>query len=233
MAAWVPALAAALQKPESQKATRKAEASLVGKFAETSFSFQLPGLGRIDYERHDAHHEVWRAIVTLPDGVLPEQLAPPGGAAVRLVNAATGRQWTEITAGPLVGAFVSGAPSGGLTSVVSFGWIQPERETEIGAWLCEHERIHDAKTGQPVKTKPDGEVKAACEALVTSKLLSPKHASFPGLLDGPHKVATNVACEQEWFAWVDTKNAFNADVRLNFTCTYDPRTDAVSVKVQR
>jgi hypothetical protein len=89
-------------------------------------------------------------------------------------------------------------------------------------WLCDG-------TESGVKTMDKGAFKVQCEGMVKAKLLSPTSADFPdGILDNI-PVATTKRCGRSWDAHVDSKNAFNVQIRHTFVCTYDTTTNLVSL----
>jgi hypothetical protein len=71
--------------------------------------------------------------------------------------------------------------------------------------------------------------------MVRAKLLSPKSADFPGLLDGNDEERhgqSTPGCGWKWYAWVEATNAFNATIRHKFTCEEDPKTLLISLTME-
>lgn len=68
-----------------------------------------------------------------------------------------------------------------------------------------------------------------CKEQVSSMLKAPSQAEFPGILDVKIDVDP-VSCKNTFRSWVDAPNDFGTMLRRTYTCTYDPKTDALSVK---
>lgn len=76
--------------------------------------------------------------------------------------------------------------------------------------------------------KTHWEMHASCEEQVRSMLKAPSEAEFPGILDT--RIDVNpVTCVNTWSSWVDAPNSFNANVRSQFVCTFDPGTGSLNV----
>ena len=64
-----------------------------------------------------------------------------------------------------------------------------------------------------------------------SLTLTPSTAEWPGMFDGDRAVL-HADCTVTYRSWVDAQNGFGAKLRTHFLCSYDPKTDLVSVSYE-
>jgi hypothetical protein len=125
----------------------------------------------------------------------------------------------EITGGTLKGTFLQ--REGGRIEVMSL----PYAIAEGIRWVCEN-RFPGAR--------PWSAFEDQCRDIARQKLLVPSSADFPGLFDGTQEQRTGKTmpgCGWAWDAWVDSTNALNVKIRHAFHCEDDPKTHAVTFKM--
>ena len=93
-------------------------------------------------------------------------------------------------------------------------------------------QLQTACKSKSARVPDEVDVKVACQAEAKARALSPKSVDFPGIFDPDGKVITS-GCSITYVSWLDAKNAFNATIRTNYRCTFNPVTQRPSIEILR
>lgn len=211
-------LAALIANPKAEKATKTETAK-----TETRYHYALPGTEEVilSLPLQKEQSPLWHVQIIKP-AFKAAQLAPTNGS--KPAAPTTAGPWLELTAGSLKDAFTIDMPDGRILIATALRAVE-YADPALGPWVCANNKV-------PGWTHlDDSEFRVQCKELVLKQLLSPKSADFQGIMGGVKPSVTNPNCTQSWSSYVDAKNAFNVDIRKNFTCTYDPRTKLISAKI--
>jgi len=190
----------------------------------SAYTYDLPrepGPVLLDVLERDK--SAWIAVLAPGPGNGLARVAASGAAAQR-IESRTGSRWTEITKGPLAGAFVEQKKGNAGLEVKSVPWILAHDEVDIGGWLCHEGRVPGATPKKPA------DLEQICQTAVRGKLYYNKGLVFSPGLSGPHEIRTSATCAQSWNGWAESDTPWGRHKR-DFSCTYDPKKDRLVVMV--
>lgn len=110
-----------------------------------------------------------------------------------------------------------------------------ESEAAAAAQLAANQKIEDdwrkackVKAGSAFTAATTDDIELACRSVVRDSLKVPGSDDWPGV---KVELLTEGGCNRIWQSYVVAKNAFGVAVKTPFTCTYDPRTADVKLKM--
>lgn len=89
----------------------------------------------------------------------------------------------------------------------------------------------DPQAALTKKCGGDHDLESTCKSQMRWSLKDPSSADFASIFNSGFSTATN--CTQTYSSFVEAKNGLGLVVRTNFSCTYNPKTKAVTLKVAR
>ncbi|RTH04555.1 hypothetical protein CSW50_02445 [Thermus scotoductus] len=90
-----------------------------------------------------------------------------------------------------------------------------------------------APSAEPKKQAPtydSVDIYTACTELVSRQLKAPRTAKFQPVWEATQIMGKDEKGNIIWVGWVDAQNAFGVYLRNRFVCTYNPKTNLVSVR---